>query len=164
MFSSAIYRRGVRYGACSCFFFLIGSKPLAMLLPVFVYLIPLFYLIAIPLSLLLFYFAVWRALVVLVLVLLSELSCTAYMFAFLALRELHVVILCSFRFCFLVFLSKPLPGDDVLCRLLSRPLSTVYFLPCFFVLFCFSPTVFVPGLFCCNFLYLVITAGFVADQ
>ena len=37
----------------------------------------------------------------------------------------------------------------------------------YFVLFCFvlfSPTVFVPGLFWCNFLYLVTTAGFVADR
>ena len=33
-----------------------------------------------------------------------------------------------------------------------------------YVLFCFSPTVIVPGLFWCNFLYLVTTAGFVADQ
>ena len=33
----------------------------------------------------------------------------------------------------------------------------------YFVLFCF-PTVFVPDLFWCNFLNLVTTAGFVADQ
>ena len=50
------------------------------------------------------------------------------------------------------------PGDDVLCRLLSRPLPSVCFL------FFSFPTVFVPNLFWCNFLYLVTTAGFVADQ
>ena len=33
----------------------------------------------------------------------------------------------------------------------------------FFVLVLLSPTVFVPGLFRCDFLYLVTTAGFVAD-
>ena len=54
--------------------------------------------------------------------------------------------------------------DDVLSRLLSRPLPFVCFLPCLLVLFCFSPTVFVPVLFWCNFLYLVTTARFVADQ
>ena len=47
---------------CFHFYFLFfGSKPLAMLLPVYVYLIPLFDLIAVLLSLLLhFNFAVWR--------------------------------------------------------------------------------------------------------
>ena len=77
-------------------------------------------------------------------------------------------------FLFLGF-SPPesLPGDDVLCRLLPRPLPSVCFL--FFSFFFFSflffsflffsfPNVFVPNLFWCNFLYLVTTAGFVADQ
>ena len=52
---------------------------------------------------------------------------------------LYVVILCFalFVFCFLVFSSESLPGDDVLCRLLSRPLPSVCFLPCLFLLFCF---------------------------
>ena len=56
---------------------------------------------------------------------------------------------------------ESLPGDDVLCRLLPRPLPSVCFL---FFSFLFRPTVFVPNLFWCNFLYLVTTAGFVADQ
>ena len=61
---------------------------------------------------------------------------------------------------------ESLPGDDVLCRLLPRPLPSVCFLPCLFALFCFVffPTVFAPDLFWCKFLYLVTTAGFVADQ
>ena len=81
-----------------------------------------------------------------------------YMVAFLALRILYVVALVCFVFSSLVF-SPPesLPGDDILCRLLPRPLPSV----CFFFLF---PTVFVPDLFWFNFLYLVTTAGFVADQ
>ena len=75
------------------------------------------------------------ALVVIVLDFLSGLSCTAYMVAFLALRVLYKVV------------PESLPGDDVLCRLLSRPLPSV----CLF--------------FWWNFLYLVTTAaGFVASQ
>ena len=42
-----------------------------------------------------------------------------------------------FVFCFLFFSSESLPCDDVLCRLLSRPLPSVCFVPCLFVLFCF---------------------------
>ena len=45
----------------------------------------------------------------------------------------------------------------------ARVLLSVFF-PVYFVLFCISPTVFVPGLFRYNFLYLVTTAGFAADQ
>ena len=47
----------------------------------------------------------------------------------------------------------------------ARFLRSAFFpvcLSCFFLLF--FPTVFVPDLFWCNFLYLVTTAGFVADQ
>ena len=106
----------------------------------------LFDLISVPLSLLLHFISLYGALVILVF--LSELSCTAYVVAFLALRVLYVVVLGLFRFCFLAFLLEFLPGDDVLCGLLSRPLSSVCFLPCLVVLFCFAfPTVFVPDLF-----------------
>ena len=125
--------------------------------------LPLFDLIAAPLSLLHFV-SLCGALVVLVLAFLSGLSCTAYMVAFLALRVLYGVVLGLFRFCFLVFPPESLLGDDILCRLLLRPLPSACFLPCLFVLFCFFPTVFVPDLFWCNFLYLVTTAGFVEDQ
>ena len=62
-------------------------------------------LIAVPLSLLLHFIPLCGALVVLVLVFLSRLSCTAYKVAFLALRVLYVVALGLFRFCFLVFPS-----------------------------------------------------------
>ena len=80
------------------------------------------------------------------------------MVAFLALRILYVVALVCFVFVLWFSPPESLPGDDVLCRLLPRPLSSVCFL------FFFFPTVFVPDLFWCNFLYLVTTAGFVADQ
>ena len=84
-----------------------------------------------------------------------------YMVAFLALPILYVVALV----CFVLFLGfsppESLPGDDVLCRLLPRPLPSV----CLFSFLFFSfPTVFVPNLFWCNLLYLVTIAGFVADQ
>ena len=80
------------------------------------------------------------------------------MVAFLALRILYVVALVCFVFVPLFFPPESLPGDDVLCRLLPRPLPSVCFL------FFSFPTVFVPDFFGCNFLYLVTTAGFVADQ
>ena len=84
-----------------------------------------------------------------------------YMVAFLALRILYVVALVCFCFCSLFFSpSESLPGKDVLCRLLPRPLPSV----CFLLFSFLFPTVFAPNLFWCNFLYLVITAGFVADQ
>ena len=72
---------------------------------------------------------------------------------------LSFVYFALFVFRFLVFPTEPLPGDDVLCRLLSRPLPSLFV--CFDL---FSPTVFVFGMFGCNFLHLVTTAGFVADQ
>ena len=82
-----------------------------------------------------------------------------------------MVVLCLFILlllvcCLLIFSSEPLlPGDDVLRRLiLSGPLRSVCFLPLSVYLVLFSPTVFVPGLFLCKSLYLVTTAGFVADQ
>ena len=150
-FLPVIYRRGVRESgtrdAPPC-----GCLPLS-----------LFDLIAVPLSLPLHFVPLCGALVVLVLALSSYLGCLAlllyiYMVAFLALRILYVVALVCFVF--VPWFSPPesLPGDDVLCRLLPRPLSSVYFF------FFFFPTVFVPDLFWCNFLYLVATAGFVADQ
>ena len=125
----------------------------------------LFDLIAAPLSLLLhFCFALWRTrypcpYLSIWVVLHCLYGCL------LALRVLYVVVLGLFHFCFLVFPPESLPGDDVLCRLLSRPLPSVCFLPCLFVLFCFVfPTVFVFGLFWYNFLFLVTTAGFVGGQ
>ena len=89
-----------------------------------------------------------------------------YMVAFLALRVLYVVALVYFAFVSWFFPPESFPGNDVLCRLLPCPLPSVRFLPCLFVLFCvvFFPTVFVPDLFWCNFLNLVTTAGFAADQ
>ena len=142
-----------------------------MLLPVSVYLIPSFDLIGWLLSFFpssFIFISLCGALVVLVLVFPSRLSCTVYMNGCLScptriICGCPLLISLLFVFCFLVFSSESLPGDDVLCRLLSRPLPSVCFLPCLFVLFWISPTVFVPGLFCCNFVYLV-TTGFVADQ
>ena len=78
---------------------------------------------------------------------------------------LCLYILLLFVSCFLVFsYYASLPGDDVLCRLLSYSLPSVCF-PClsvFFVLF--SPTVSVPSLVWFGSVYLVATAEFLADQ
>ena len=104
-FLPAVYHRGVRHGACSCFCFIFififrqltprNASP-CVCLPH-----PLFDLIDIPLSLLLHFISMCGALVVLVLVFLSGLSCTAYTAAFLVLRVLYMVVLCLFRFLFL---------------------------------------------------------------
>ena len=93
--------------------------------------------------------------VVLVLALSSYLGCLA--------PFIYVYGCLFFSFLFLLFFVSPsesLPGKDVLCRLLPRPLPSVCF-PFFSFLFrpC-SP----PICFWCNFLYLVTTAGFVTDQ
>ena len=108
-----------------------------------------------------FYSAVWRTRCPCpCFVFLSGLSCTTYICIWLPfLPYAYYMWLPWFvSFLFLGF-SPPesLPGDDVLCRLLPRPLPPV----CFFFFF---PTVFVPDLFWCNLLYLVTTAEFVADQ
>ena len=87
------------------------------------------------------------------------------MVAFLALRVLYVVALVYFAFVSLFFPPESLPGDDILCGLLPRPLPSVFFLPCLLVLFYFVFSDRVrPDLFWCNFLYLVTTTGLVTDQ
>ena len=80
------------------------------------------------------------------------------MVAFLALRILYVVALVCFVFCSLFF--------PLLNPFLAMMSSAGYFHDRFLLsaLFYFFPTVSVPDLFWCNFLYLVVTAGFVADQ
>ena len=90
--------------------------------------------------------------------------CTTYTldgtyYHILILLSYCTVLCCTLFFSFFLGFSPPesLPGDDVLCRLLPRPLPSACFL-------FFFPTVSVPDLFWCNFLYLVTTAGFVADQ
>ena len=81
----------------------------------------------IPLSLSLLCLPIWAALHHLYM----------YMVAFLALRILYVVALVCFCFSSLVFSpSESLPGKDVLCRLLPRPLPSVCFL---FFSFLFRP-------------------------
>ena len=121
VFLPVIYRRGVRYSRC----------PSLWLLPLF-----LFDLIAIPLSLLLHFIPLSLSLLCLpIWAVLHHLY--MYMVAFLALRILYVVALVCFCFCSLVFSpSKSLPGKDVHCRLLPRPLPSVCFL---FFSFLFRP-------------------------
>ena len=135
-FLPVIYRRGVRYGACSCFFFrqlTPRDAPPYVCLP-----LSLFYLIAVPLPLLLHFIPLCGALFVLVLPICVVLHCLhMYMVAFLALRVLYVVALVYFAFVSCFFPPESLPGDDVLCRLLLRPLPSVCFLSCLFVIFCF---------------------------
>ena len=102
-------------------------------------------------------------------VFLSGLSCTTYISIWLPFLPYAYYMWLPWLISLLFLGFSPpesLPGDDVLCRLLPRPLPYGCFLPCLFVSFCFVlfPTVFVPDLFWCNFLYLVTTAGFVADQ
>ena len=99
-----------------------------------------------------FHFAVY-ALVVLALASMSGLSYTAHMVAFLALICDGFISLLP-----LGFPPESLPGDDVLSRLLLRPFPSACFLPCLFILF------FVHDMLWCNFLYLVTTAGLIADQ
>ena len=72
----------------------------------------------------------------------------------------HLCVFVCFYCSFLVFSSESLSGHDVLCRLLSRPLTSACF-PCFCS---FSPAVFVTGLFWFGPVYFVTTIGFVADQ
>ena len=126
--------------------------------------VSLFDLIAVPLSLLLHFIPLCGAIVFFVLALSSYLGCLAlliyvqYIVAFLALlRVLYVVVLVYFAFVSRFFPPESLPGDAVLCRLLPRPLPSVYFLPsCLFVSFlswllrpCSSPICFgVTPLFC----------------
>ena len=147
VFLPVIYRRGVRYSRCPSLWlftsFLFKEKS------------ELFDLIAIPLSLLLHFIPLSLSLLYLpIWAVLHHLY--MYMVAFLALRILNVVALVCFCFCSLFFFpSESLPGKDALCRLLPRPLPFFFFS---------VPTVFAPNLFRCNFLYLVTTAGFVADQ
>ena len=138
---------------------------------VFVYLLSCFDLIAVPLSLLHF-IPPCGALVVLVLDLSSYLGCLALLIYVYGCLSSPTRIVCGcaglFRFCFLVF-----PLLNPFLAMMSffagyfhaRFLLAAFFPVClsFFVLFCF-PTVFVPDLFWCNFLYLATTAGFVADQ
>ena len=124
----------------------------------------LFDLIAVPLSLLLHFIPLCGALVVLVLALSPSLGCLApLIYICIRLPFLPYAYCMWFPwFVLILFLgfSSPesLPGDDVLCRLLPRPLPSVCFL------FFSFPTVFVPNLFWFSLLYLVTTAGFVADQ
>ena len=121
VFLPVIYRRGVRLSRC----------PSLWLLP-----LSLSDLIAIPLSLLLHFIPLSLSLLCLpIWAVLHHLY--MYMVAFLALRILYVVALVCFCFCSLVF-SPPefLPGKDVLCRLLPRPLPSVCFL---FFSFLFRP-------------------------
>ena len=135
-----------------------------MLFPVSTYLILLFDLINIPLTLSFVFLLLCGAFVVLVFVFLSGLSSAAHMIVylvlsaeevvFLALRVIHVAVLCFFDLFF-----KSFPGDDVLWRLLSRPLPYVGFSCLFFLL-----AVSVPSLFWFGCFYLVTTARLVGDQ
>ena len=96
-------------------------------------------LIVVPLPLLHFYFAVWC----------TRCRCPCLP-TWVVLHCLHGCLSCPptrilcgyplfisllFVFCFLVFPPKSLPDDDVLCRLLPRPLPSVCFVPFFCFVF-----------------------------
>ena len=116
-----IYRRGVRYSRC----------PSLWLLP-----LSLFDLIAIPLSLLLHFIPLSLSLLCLPI----WAVCTIYILIWLPfLPYVYYMWLPWFvLFLFLGFFppSESLPGKDVLCRLLPRPLPSVCFL---FFSFLFRP-------------------------
>ena len=94
----------------------------------------LFDLIAVPLSLLLHFIPLCGALVVLVLALPSYLGCLAPLIYVYGCISCHTHIIYMWLPWFVSFLflgfSPPesLPGDDVLCKLLPRPLPSVCFL------------------------------------
>ena len=118
--------------------------------PVSVYLILLFYLIDVSLSLLLhFYFAVWRIRCsdpclpfgVVLRCLNCCLSCVTcwvgcFPFPKRNICGLPLCVLLLFVNYFFVFSSESLPSDDVLCRPLSRPLPSAY--PVCLICFVFS--------------------------
>ena len=122
----------------------------------------LFDLIAVRLFLLLYFIPLCGALVALVLALSSYLGCLALLICVYGCLSCPTHIICGcpglFRFCSLVF--------PFLNPFLAMMSSAGYFLARFLLsaFFSFFPTVFVPDLFWCNFLYLMTTAGFVADQ
>ena len=108
-----------------------------MLLPVCVYLILLFNLIAVPLSLLLhFYFVMWRTRC---LCLPIWIACTAYMVAFLTLRVLYMAVLCLFRFCLSFVSWFSLLNPFLATMSFGGYFDTRFFLYAFFpvCLFCF---------------------------
>ena len=85
-----------------------------------------------------------------------------YMVTFLGLRILYVVALVCFVFVSWFF---PLLNPSLAMMSSAGYSHARFLLSAFFSFLFFSfPTVFVPNLFWCNFLYLVTTAGFVADQ
>ena len=101
--------------------------------------------------------------------LLSGLSCTAYICIWLPFLPYAYYMWLPW-FISLLFLGFSLLNPFLAMMSFAgyfhaRFLLSAFFAVClsYFVLFCF-PTVFVPDLFWCNFLYLVTTAGFVADQ
>ena len=112
--------------------FFFRGEPLAMLLPMSVYLIPLFDLIAVALSPLLhFYFFRCCVAYSLSLSLYVYLVCLALLvwFPFLPYAYYMWLSVVYFAFVCLLFLGlfplESLPGSDLLCRLLSRPLRSV---------------------------------------
>ena len=137
--------------------------PLPVALP-----LSLFDLIAIPLSLLLHFIPLSLSLLCPpIWAVLHHLY--RYMVAFLALRILYVVALVCFVFvpcffwgffCFFSLLNPSLTKMSSAGYCHARFLLSAFFS---FLFFSF-PTVFAPNLFWCNFLYLVTTTGFVADQ
>ena len=146
VFLPVIYRRGVRYSRC----------PSLWLLP-----LSLFDLIAIPLSLLLHFIRCPCP----CFVFLSGLSCTIYVCIWLPfLRYAYYTWLPWFVFVFVPWFF-PLLNPSLAKMSSAGYFHARFLLSAFFSFLFFSfPTVFAPNLFWCNFLYLVTTAGFVADQ
>ena len=140
--------------------------PVSVCLP-----LSLFDLIAVPLSPLLHFNPLCGALVVLVLALSSYLGCLALLIYVYGCLSCPARIICGcpglFRFCFLVFplLNPFLAMMSFAGYFHARFLLAAFFTDClfYFVLLCFRPCS-SPICFGVTFLYLVATAGFVADQ
>ena len=103
-----------------------------------------------------YYYYVWYF------VFLSGLSCTTYICIWLPFLPYAYYMWLPWVVSFLSLGFSPpesLLGDDVLCSYVhARFLLSAFYPVCLiFILFYFFPTVFVPDLFWCNFLYLVTT-------
>ena len=103
--------------------------------------------------------------VLVVLVLVFSLGCLALLIWLPFLPYAYYMPFVYFAFVsWFSFLNPFLVTMSFACYFHSRFLLSAFFSVCLFVLFCFSPTVFVPGLFWYNLLYLVTAARFVAEQ
>ena len=160
-FFPVIYRRGVRYGACSCFFFFFfffrqltpRDAPPCVCLP-----LSLLDLIAVLFSLLDFFRCVAHSLSLSLpcLVFLSGLSCTAYICIWLPFLPYAYYMwlpwFISLLFLGFSLLNPFLAMMSFACYFHARFLLSAFFPVCLTYFVLFFPTVFAPDLFWCTIL------------